>query len=124
MATYILFSRFSPEAFKDPHDFIRITETVSLKIKEHCPELVWKDSFATLGRYDALNIFETDDPKVGKLDCLYCQVPIGLIHIENPEKSDVIDKYSTLKIDEVPESKDRMQIPKEKVYFDPKSFAG
>ncbi len=41
MATYVTLSRFSPEAFADPKDF----------------------SFATLGRFDAVDIVEADDAK-------------------------------------------------------------
>lgn len=62
MATYIILSRFSPDAFNDPRDFRNIAVDVSRRIKESCPDLVWKDSYATLGRFDVLDIVETDDP--------------------------------------------------------------
>lgn len=63
MATYIILSRFSPEAFKDPKDFKQIAATVTAKIKSECPGVTWKESFATLGRFDAVDIVEADDPK-------------------------------------------------------------
>ena len=63
MATYIILSRFSPNAFKDPREFNGLAEKVSTKIREQCPGVVWKSSFATLGRFDVVDIVETDDPK-------------------------------------------------------------
>ena len=63
MATYIILSRFSPEAFEDPRDFKDLADDVSTKIRKQCPGVVWKSSFATLGRFDVVDIVETDDPK-------------------------------------------------------------
>jgi uncharacterized protein with GYD domain len=48
MNTYVILSRFSPEAFRDPRD---------------CPGVRWKNSYATLGRFDVVDIVETDDPE-------------------------------------------------------------
>ncbi len=67
MATYIIPSRISPEALADPKEFKQLAAAVSEKIKRECPGVVWKDSYATLGRFDAVDIVEADDPKqVGK----------------------------------------------------------
>ncbi len=67
MATYIILSRISPKAFADPKEFKQLAAAVSEKIKKECPGVVWKDSFATLGRFDVVDIVEADDPKqVGK----------------------------------------------------------
>jgi uncharacterized protein with GYD domain len=63
MATYIILSRFSPEAFEDPRDFKHLAEEVSTKIRKQCTDVVWKASFATLGRFDVVDIVEADDPK-------------------------------------------------------------
>lgn len=63
MATYIILSRFSPEAFRDPRDFRSLAEAVSSKIKSECPGVRWKDSFATMGRFDVIDVVEADDPK-------------------------------------------------------------
>lgn len=63
MASYIILSRISPEAFRDPKDFKKLAETVSAKIKQECPGVVWKDSYATMGRFDVVDIVESDDPK-------------------------------------------------------------
>ncbi|MBA7711525.1 hypothetical protein ES703_120491 [subsurface metagenome] len=63
MATYVILSRISPEAFRDPKDFKQLADTVSTKIKSDCPGVVWKDSYATLGRFDIVDIVESDDSK-------------------------------------------------------------
>jgi uncharacterized protein with GYD domain len=63
MATYVILSRFSPEAFREPKEFKKLAATVSSKIKSECPGVRWKDSFATLGRFDVVDVVEADDPK-------------------------------------------------------------
>ncbi len=63
MATYVILSRFSPEAFREPNDFTKLAEAVASKIKSECPGVRWKDSYATLGRFDVVDVVEADDPK-------------------------------------------------------------
>jgi uncharacterized protein with GYD domain len=63
MATYVVLSRFSPEAFKDPSEFKKLAEAVSAKIKSECSGVRWKDSYAALGRFDVVDIVEANDPK-------------------------------------------------------------
>ena len=63
MATYIILSRFSPDAFKDPRDFRNLAVEVSDKIRKDCPNIKWKESFATLGRFDVIDIVEADSPE-------------------------------------------------------------
>jgi uncharacterized protein with GYD domain len=63
MATYVILSRVSPEAFREPKDFKQLAAAVAAKIKNDCPGVVWKDSYATLGRFDVVDIVESDDPK-------------------------------------------------------------
>ena len=41
----------------------KIAETVSAKIKSECPDVKWKESYSTMGRYDVVDIIESDDPK-------------------------------------------------------------
>jgi uncharacterized protein with GYD domain len=40
-----------------------LAEQVSKKIKTECPNVKWKDSFATLGRFDVVDVVEASDPK-------------------------------------------------------------
>jgi uncharacterized protein with GYD domain len=63
MTIYVILSRFSPEAFDDPKDFKKLAAKVSEKIKNECPRVVWKDSFAIMGRFDVIDIVESDDPE-------------------------------------------------------------
>jgi uncharacterized protein with GYD domain len=63
MPTYIIFSRFSPDAFGEPREFKELAAAVSDKIKSECPGLTWKHSYATLGRFDVVDVVESPDPK-------------------------------------------------------------
>ena len=63
MATYVILSRVSPEAFSDPFEFKKIAEQVAAKISLECPDVQWKDSYALNGRFDVIDIIESDDPK-------------------------------------------------------------
>lgn len=62
MTTYIILSRFSPEAFGDPKDFKRLAADVSSKIKSECPGVTWKNSYALMGRFDVVDIVESKSP--------------------------------------------------------------
>ncbi len=61
MAAYIILSRISPTAFEDPKEFRNMAAKVSDRIKSECPGVKWKDSFATFGRFDAIDLVESDD---------------------------------------------------------------
>ena len=51
---HAILSRFSPEAFEDPKKFKDLAAAVSAKIRTQCPDITWKGSFATLGRFDVV----------------------------------------------------------------------
>ncbi|EHP39864.1 MULTISPECIES: GYD domain-containing protein [Cupriavidus] len=61
MTTYVILSTLSPDAFKEPKDLKQIAATVAEKIKAECPAVTWKDSFLTLGRFDVVDIVESND---------------------------------------------------------------
>lgn len=63
MATYVILSRFSPEAFQEPREFKGLATAVAARIKSDCPGVIWKDSYATLGRFDVVDIVEAADAK-------------------------------------------------------------
>jgi len=63
MATYVILSKLSPNAIDKPGDFRQLAEKVSETIKKECPGAVWKDSYATLGRFDVVDVVEADDPQ-------------------------------------------------------------
>ena len=62
MATYIILSQISPQAFSDTYEFKAIAAKVAAKIKNECPSVVWKQSYSTMGRFDVVDIVEADDP--------------------------------------------------------------
>ncbi len=63
MATYVMLSRVSPQVLEDTKDLKQLAKRVSDKVKAECPGVVWKESYATLGRFDVVDIIESDDPK-------------------------------------------------------------
>ncbi|MGH8503967.1 MAG: GYD domain-containing protein [Gammaproteobacteria bacterium] len=63
MATYIILSEISPQAFAELGEFKSLATSVAKKIKSECPGVTWKQSFVTMGRFDVVDIVEADDPK-------------------------------------------------------------
>ncbi len=63
MATYVILSRFSPEGFQESKEFKALAAAVAARIKSDCPKVIWKDSYATLGRFDVVDIVEANDAK-------------------------------------------------------------
>jgi uncharacterized protein with GYD domain len=61
MATYVILSRFPPEAFRALGDFKRLAAEISERIKEECPEVTCKENYATLGRFDVVDIVESNN---------------------------------------------------------------
>ncbi len=61
MATYVILSHVTPEALCEPEDFKTIAENVSRKIKDECPGVKWRESYVTTGRFDIVDIVESDD---------------------------------------------------------------
>ncbi len=61
MGSFIILSRVSPDAFKEPKDFKKLAEAVSMKIKLECPEVTWKASYSTMGRFDTVDIVESEN---------------------------------------------------------------
>lgn len=61
MATYIILSTLSPEAFDDPKEFTRIARAVASEIKLQCPGVKWRESYAVTGRFDVVDVVEAKD---------------------------------------------------------------
>lgn len=70
MTTYVILSRLTPDAFREPKDLKQLAATVAEKIKTACPAVTWKDSYLTLGRFDVLDIVESNDLKQLELAAL------------------------------------------------------
>ena len=63
MATYVILSVVSPEAFREPKEFKQISKQVSELIRKECPSVKWKASYATFGRFDIVDIVQSDEPR-------------------------------------------------------------
>lgn len=63
MALYVIFTRLEPGVLKNPRDLKDLAAAVSAKMKTECPGVVWRSSYATLGRFDVVDIVESDDPE-------------------------------------------------------------
>ena len=61
MAIYIILSRFSSDAYKHPKEFKQIASEVAAEIKKKCPGVTWKESYATTGRFDVVDIIEAEN---------------------------------------------------------------
>ncbi len=61
MTRYIILSRFSSDAYKHPKEFKQIATEVATEIKKKCPGVTWIESYATTGRFDVVDIIESND---------------------------------------------------------------
>ncbi len=61
MATYVLLTKVSPESMSAPEKLRDLEQAVKKKVKKCCPQVKWLASYATLGPYDYLDIFEAPD---------------------------------------------------------------
>ncbi len=64
-----------------PDKFKEKASTVSTKIASKCPGGKWKESFVTTGRYDVIDIVESDDPKQVEKAAMIIK-RYGLSHVE------------------------------------------
>ena len=62
MATYVILSQLAQGAVAEPQDFKALAAMVSETIKRECPGVKWRDSYATMGRIDVVDVVESDDP--------------------------------------------------------------
>jgi len=62
MATYIILSKQSQDSSNGPENFRKIADEVSERIKTECPDVKWKDSYATIGPYDVVDVVEATAP--------------------------------------------------------------
>ena len=61
MATYVMLTRLSPDAITDPNAIKELGRRVIDKLNTECPEANWLSSYAILGPYDYLDLFEAPD---------------------------------------------------------------
>ena len=63
MATYVILSQFIPGSLEEPGQLRGRAETVKRHIETECPSVTWTHSYATMGRFDVVDVVEADDPK-------------------------------------------------------------
>ena len=61
MATFIMLTRISTEAVNSPQSLQDLEQEVMSRVRAECPEIKWLHSYAILGPYDYLDIFEAAD---------------------------------------------------------------
>ena len=61
MATYVILTRLSPDAIPDPSTIDHLGQRVIDKLNAEVPEAKWISSYAVLGPYDYLDLFEAPD---------------------------------------------------------------
>ena len=52
MGTYVMLTRLSPEALKNPESVTRLNKQVEDRIKKDCPGVKWLSNYAVLGPCD------------------------------------------------------------------------
>ena len=61
MTTFIMLTRLSTEAATSPLSLEDLEHQVMEKVRSDCPDVKWLHSYAILGPYDYLDIFEAPD---------------------------------------------------------------
>lgn len=62
MQTYIILTKFAPGAFGTPAQFKQASLKLTQKLKQDCPGVHWKASYATLGQYDVVDVVDAENP--------------------------------------------------------------
>jgi uncharacterized protein with GYD domain len=62
LATYIILSRLSADAFDAPDGLKGLAKTVREKLEGECPNVRWVQSYGCMGSYDVVDIVESEDP--------------------------------------------------------------
>lgn len=61
MDTYIMLTRLSAEKLASPKAVESLERDVIHQVRDQCPEVKWLHSYAVLGPYEFLDIFEAPD---------------------------------------------------------------
>jgi uncharacterized protein with GYD domain len=59
--TYVMLTRVCPEIVRSTHTLEDLERKAMDRIRALCPDVKWKQSYAILGPYDYLDIFEAPD---------------------------------------------------------------
>lgn len=61
MDTFVMLTRVSHEEVRSPQGLASLENEVMTQVRDQCPEVRWLHSYAVLGPYDYLDIFEAPD---------------------------------------------------------------
>lgn len=61
MPTYVMLTRVSGDALRDPASLEELGRRVTDKLRTDCPQVKWLASYAVLGAYDYVDLFEAPD---------------------------------------------------------------
>ncbi|MEX0958628.1 MAG: GYD domain-containing protein [Burkholderiales bacterium] len=61
MPTYAMVTRVVPELIRNPRMLEELERKAVDAVKHYCPEVKWLQSYAILGPYDYLDLFEAPD---------------------------------------------------------------
>lgn len=64
MPTYVLLTKLSPEATREPRSYRELVDRVRERLRKDCPEVKWLANYWLLGPYDYLDIYTAPDEEV------------------------------------------------------------